>query len=401
MSGKKIFLYVSLWEEHGGAPGLGLYTFSLGTGELKFVKKLSHTISFNCSFVDERRGILYLCNETDVQKDTEYSTGRIYGYQIEKDTGDITELFHRDTYCPNPSYVNITKDGKYMLVSHHSSSTHAPVFSTSIQKNAEGKYVPVITFDDAVVELFTMNDDGSMGELADVQKHTFSEPLYNRYGKLTSCHPHCAVISPSGNLIAVCDKGDSNIYMYKINRENNTLQRVFQCITSEKGCGPRYCVFHPTLPYLFVNHEFIFHGKLSVCAFRYTENGTLEKICECDAVPEDYEHQDRYYQQQGFVIHPNGKYLYSVINGYDSVAVFAIHENTGKIQLIQNADIEGQWPRGVVISPDGQFLLASCLSGEIKEFQIGSDGRLVFTGVCSKLRGSSYFSFYDPDKTTR
>lgn len=398
MNRKKIFLYDSLWNEHGGAPGLGLFTFEPETGKIEFLKKLNDSISFNCSFLDEKNGILYLCNETSEQEGQDHRSGRIYAYKIDPATGNLEEFFHRDTFCPNPCYVNITRDGNYMLVAHHSTGSVAKSV-TCIGKNSDGKYAPIITFDDAVVELFTMNSDGSMGELLDVQKHTSPEPLYNRYGKITSCHPHCAVLSPSGNLVAVCDKGDSHIYMYKLNRKDNKLERIFRCITSEKGCGPRYCVFHPTLPYLFCNHEAIFNGRMAVCTFRYTENGELEKICDCDAIPQNYKLEEgKFYQQQGLALHPNGKYLYSIVNGYDSVAAFSIEEKTGVLTLIQNARIEGAWPRAVAISPNGRFLLSGCLSGGIKVFQIEEDGRLTFTGFRGDLHGSSYFSFFDPAK---
>lgn len=398
--GRKIFVYDSLWEEHGGAPGLGLLSFDPSTGEIKLIKKLVEGISFNCSCIDQNRTILYLCNETGVQENTLYSTGRIYGYQLNRETGDVEELFHRDTFCPNPAYLTLMEDGKYMAVAHHSSATHAPTFSTSIELDAQGNYVPVIQFDDAVVELFAVEEDGRLGKLLDVRKHIADEPIYNRYGQLTSCHPHSAVLSPSGRLLAVCDKGDSHIYLYRMNREKGKLELLNKALTSEKGCGSRYCVFHPTLPFLFVNHEFLFHGRLAVCAFRYDEDGGLERICDVDAVPADYVFQDgTYYQQQGLAIHPSGRYLYSVVNGLRSIAVFAIDQEAGSLQLIENAEIpKGDWPRAVTISPDGSFLIYGCLSGEIEVLRIGEDGRLCPTGFREQLQGSSYFCFYDPAK---
>ena len=401
MKRRKLFLYDSLWKEHGGAPGLGLFAFDPETGELEFLKKLNDSISFNYSHVDEQHGILYLCNETSEQEGQDYRSGRIYAYKIDPETGELEEFFRRDTFCPNPCYLNITRDGSYMLIAHHSTGS-ADKSVTSIERDSTGRYAPVFVFDDAVVELFAMNGDGSMGELLAVQKHTSPEPLYNRYGRITSCHPHCAVLSPSGDLAAVCDKGDSRIYMYRLDRKNQKLERVFRCVTSEKGCGPRYCVFHPTLPYLFCNHEAIFQGRMLVCAFRYTEQGELEKICDCDAVPQGYKLEEgRFYQQQGLALHPSGKYLYSVVNGYGSIAVFSIDEGTGALTLMQNAAVEGEWPRAVAIAPDGRFLISGCLSGGIKVFRIEADGRLAFTGFMGNLHGSSYFSFYDPAKTVR
>ena len=49
----------------------------------------------------------------------------------------------------------------------------------------------------------------------------------------------------------------------------------------------RYCVFHPTKPYLFVNHEHSGNGKMMVSAFHYNEDGELELINKVDCLPKD------------------------------------------------------------------------------------------------------------------
>ncbi|MGM9521686.1 MAG: lactonase family protein [Oscillospiraceae bacterium] len=390
----KIFMYVSLWKEHGGAPGLGLFSFDVKTGEIEFLKKLNSDISFNCSHIDTKNNILYISNEVEKIPGFNFSTGRIYGYRLSPETGDITELFHRETLCPNPSYLNFDSTGRFMIVAHHSS----PNYSTRLEKNADGEFEPHVTFNDSVVELYEMNEDGTMGKLVDVKKHVSDAPLYDRFGRLGNCHPHCVVFSPSGKLFAVCDKGDGKIYLYTIDRENKKLVLLNSALTDEEGCAPRYCAFHPTKPYIFVNHEHAHNNKLTVSSLKYDENGSIEKICTVSALPADYAMDDSHHEQQGFCIHPSGKYLYSITHGFNSVAVFEVDENTGKISLKQNIPIEGEWPRGAALSPNGRFLVASCLaSGDISVYSIGEDGCLTNTGSHAKLQGGSYISFYEPN----
>lgn len=388
-----VFMYLSLWDEHGGAPGLGLFRFNKLTGEIIFVEQLNSEISFNCSFIDQTRNILYICNETEALPDVLYRTGRIYGYQLDADIGTIREVFHKETYCPNPSYISMDGTGEYMVVAHHSSYTNV----TKIEKDLEGQYKPFLIFNDSVVELFAVNKDGSLGELLDVKKHVPEELVYDRMGRPSNAHPHSAVISPSGKLIAVCDKGDGYIYLYSIDRNKKELVLCGKMLADKLGNAPRYCVFHPKLPYLFVNYEHAHDRKMNIGAFRYDEEGKLEKIEVINLLSEKHIIPDgSNYEQQGFCIHPSGKYLYSILNGLNVVAVIEVDEETGRMVHIQTITIEGEWPRGIAIAPEGKYLVTSCLaSGHIAVYAIGIDGKLTLTGFKAHLRGGSYITFYD------
>ena len=53
MDKNKIYLYMSRWAFHGGAPGLGLFSFDTQTGELEFLRHLNETISLDPTYLDE------------------------------------------------------------------------------------------------------------------------------------------------------------------------------------------------------------------------------------------------------------------------------------------------------------------------------------------------------------
>lgn len=395
MENNKIFLYVSGWGLHGGAPGLGLFTFNTATGAIEFVKMLNTTASFNCSMVDKEKQILYVCNEEDLYAEMGYNTGRVYGFKLDPATGETTELFRKETLCPNPSYLNTTADGDYMVVSHHSMFSTA----TRVEKNAEGKYVPVVDYHDSTVAMFPVKADGTLDDLVDVKKHTFHKPLTDFAGKPTVPHPHCVTRSPSGKLLAVCDKGDGCIYLYTLDKENRELKLLSRTPTEEPGSEPRYCAFHPTLPYIYVNHEHTAHGKMPVTVFRYTEDGGMTYTGKADCLPEGCVVESPHKEQQGFCISKDGRFLYNIVHGLDSVAVFAIDQKTGGITRIQNAPIEGNWPRGCALSPDGRFLLTACLvGGEIAVYKVNEDGTLTFTGHKANMKGCAYFSFFNPNE---
>lgn len=392
----EVFMYVSRWHNMGGAPGLQVYSFNIDTGAIVLQKDISTEISFGYSYVDEERGILYLVNEVSDVPGVMYPTGRIYGYRLDSVTGDATEVFHQETYCPFPSYIGMSTDKRYIVVPHHSWADKI----ITVEKNIDGNYVPVMQFNDSCINLYTLQEDGMLGDLVDVKKHKFDTPQFDYENKLTIPHPHCAVLSPSGKFFAVCDKGDGHIYFYKIDEGKQELVLLARHQTDEIGSEPRYCVFHPTKPFLYVNHEHTVDGSMPVNAYRYTEDGGLELINKADTLYAPCYPADGRKALTSLSISNDGQYLYCVANGCNNVGVFSIDQETGAILLIQNQPIHGRKARNGALSPDGRYFVTACiLDGEIDVFSVGADGKLTPTVHHAQAHGAAYINFYDPKKT--
>jgi 6-phosphogluconolactonase (cycloisomerase 2 family) len=384
---KKAFVYISSWGNFGGDPGLGLYQFDYETGALEFSGMLNKELSCNVTHVDHKRHVLYVVNETEHLPEAKYTGGggRVFAYRIIPKTGELTEICHVPTYCSNPCYITLDAYGKYLLIVNHGS--HSSV--TKVIRDVYGKYRIVVEYDDAVVGLFPVEEDGSIGEPMDIVMHHGESMLKGQ----SHSSPHTAVMSPSGKLFAVCDIGEDRIYMYTIDRENNKLVLSTAPFSDIPGSTTRYCVFHPTLPYFYVNHEV---GSMDVRCFHYDEDGKIEPICTVSSMPEGYVKQ-AHDEQQDFRIHPSGKYIYDVLNGPEMIAVFEVDEQTGRIRLIQNQKVDGIWARGCALTPDGRYLLVTCLkSGDVIVYKISEDGKLSPTGFRVNQPSASYISFYQP-----
>ena len=247
---------------------------------------------------------------------------------------------------------------------------------------------------DSAIDLFRMKPDGTVDKLVDVKKHRFDKRTKDYENRVTVPHPHCAVRSPSGKLFAVCDKGDCHVYLYTVDTETEELKLLSRTMSDAPLSESRYCAFHPTKPFFFVNHEHSAHGKMMVSAFHYTEDGTLTLINKVDCLPEGASADCG----QGFCISNDGKYLYNLLNGYNAVAVLNIDQETGEISVVQHIAVEGTHPRICALSPDGRFLITTCLGGEIAVYRVGEDGRLTRTEHTAHLRGSAYITFFDPHK---
>ena len=55
-------------------------------------------------------------------------------------------------------------------------------------------------------------------------------------------------------------------------------------------------------------------------------------------------------------IHPSGRFLYNTNRGHNSVTMYDVDADTGKLSVIGWQSTLGEWPRGMNIDPSGTFL---------------------------------------------
>lgn len=393
MEKNKIFMYVSQWAFKLGEPGLSLYTFDTESGAIEFQKQVNGELSLGCTKVDQERKLIYLCNECDLFPQVPYNTGRVYCYAIDPKDGALTLKSRKETYSPFTSYLNTDPEGQYLMVSNHSMDN----FSTTVERDANGLIRPVLHHHDSIMNLFRLNADGSIGDMVDFAKHEASPELrFSLLGKPRIPHPHSVMRSPSGKLYACCDKGDGHLYLYAI--ENGKLKLMSRTLTDSPDSEPRHCAFHPTLPYLIINHEHTPGDRVTLTTFRYDEAGNMEKAAVFHADLSGFEAKEPHRQQQGMCISADGRFVYTQVHGYNLLLTLALNEKTGELTQVQATPIEGSWPRSLNLSPDGKFLVNCCLAGQILVYRVGEDGLLTDTGYRGFTKGSGGVSFFDPNK---
>lgn len=388
MGGSKLFMYVSSWAEHGGVPGLGLYTFDQENGRIEFVEKISEKDSFNGSCVDQQKNKLYVNNEVMYFMGAPCCSGRVFVYDLDPATGKARECMKLVTGCPNPAYVEIDPTGKYLFEAHHS----FPMGVAAHTRKEDGTIETTVTYAEADLQVYSLGEEGIPETLIENVNHGDT-------AKKVEAHPHCAVFSPSGRVIAVADKGNGHLYLYTFDYEKKCLKLLGKTLTDTEEASPRYVVFHPTKPFLFVNHEASYDGKCYVTAFRYDEDGAVERICVENVLDQSLPvKKTTRLEQQGFVISPDGKYLYTLINAADVIGVMEINQESGELSMIQNIEIPGNRPRGLAISPNGKYILSTCLvGGELTSYRIQDNGKLEVACEGPAQPGASYISFYQPE----
>ena len=118
------------------------------------------------------------------------------------------------------------------------------------------------------------------------------------------------------------------------------------------GSGPRHFAFHPSAKFAYSLTEL----TNKIIAFSYdAERGTLKEIEAVSSLPPDFH---GWSAGSEIKVHPNGRFLYVGNRGHDSIGIFAIDQDSGKLTLVGHQSTRGQAPRGFNLDPTGSFLIA-------------------------------------------
>jgi 6-phosphogluconolactonase len=176
------------------------------------------------------------------------------------------------------------------------------------------------------------------------------------------------------------------IYSCHLDRAKGKLSLL--CETEvETGSAPRYGICHPALPVFYQNNE----SNPVLFAYHYdTKTGELNRIGAAPLISETYDIPDGVkIQSSDIIIHPSGKYLYTVLRGLNQIVVTELNADGSfagaAMTRKQVINCGGIHPRGLSLSPDERFLFAANMeSGSITIFSVEEDGNLEFTGRAIK-----------------
>ena len=399
---QRIYAYVGNWSfptRPLKEKGISIFEYDTESGDLRLVETARPDVGAGQLYLDPDRSILYVVDERGDRRGEIGGGGYVMAFRIDSSSGKLTLVNEKESLCPLPSYLCLDKSKKYLVTSHMSDPFHV----TKIRKRADGSFGNEVLFDDTALVMFRIDDDGSLGDVCDVTITEGTGGNSSRPGVHSDTAPgqvqlevisrqHSVVASPSGEMLAVTDKGMDRIYTYRIDRESGKLVHLDTWIPEESGRFPRYCAFHPVLPIYYANNE----AYAGINVFDYDEkSGKLNLLTELFLLPEDPGKVDgKPVGCQDIMVHPNGKHLYCTVVGLNLIVVCDLDES-GRPAVKQLVKCNGKMPRGIRLAPDLRFLLSgNMLSANITTFAVNADGTLTSTGKSFDAASPSAIQFF-------
>ena len=303
---------------HGAGPHIGFSVahFDTDTGKLTKPVFLEEAVAPAYFIIrpDGRR--LYTCNS--------FPGSSVSAYAIDPTSAKLTFLNQQPSGGGDPSYVSLGPSGRYLMVAN---------------------------FLGGSVAVFALRPDGSIGRrTALVQNIGASlDPNDPKHA-----HAHSIRFDPSHRFVLVADLGLDKVLVYRLNPKTGALTPNDPPFVSvAPGSGPRHTAFDPRDRYVYAINE----TASSIVRFGWDSNrGVLTQFETVSTLPEGFTGVNTGAE---ILMHPSGKFLYATNRGNDSVAVFSVQADTGRLTPLQFISTEGKTPRNAEFDPTGKWLLVT------------------------------------------
>ncbi len=336
------YLLIGTYTDGGTNDGIHIYRFNPNKGEATFVSKTSGVANPSWLCISKDGKYVYSVNENSGT-----TPGEASAFAFDKKKGALTFLNKQPTDGFAPCYISIDGTGKNVITANYAGG-NVSVFKTG----ADGSLQPH-------VQLLVHDGYG-----VNVQRQEMP-------------HPHEAVFSPDEKFVFTPDLGNDRLYQYKYNStdEKNVLtESDSPYYTIDDGFGPRHIIFSPNGKTAYLINEL--SGQIIVYSYN---NGKLNPV-QTIASTTTGDKNDR--GSAEIAITPNGKFLYTTNRGAaNDISLYKVQTDG---TLIENGhQVVNANPRSFMIDPTGRFLLvASQNANTIQIFVINKNfGLLQDTGT--------------------
>ena len=287
-------------------------------------------------------------------------SGAVLGFSIDKDTGRLALINQQPSRGAGPCHLVVDRAGSHVLVANYGSGTVA-----ALPIDARGR----LGRSSALIQ--------HKGRGADPKRQE-------------GPHAHSINLDAAGRFAVAADLGLDRVFIYRYDNARGTLVPNDPPFTAvAPASGPRHFAFHPNGRFGYVINEL----ANTITAFAYdAAAGSLKETQTVSTLPADFKGASYTAEVQ---VHPSGRFVYGSNRGHDSIAIFAVDAETGKLNMVGIEPTQGKNPRNFGIDPTGAILLAANGdSGTIVVFRIDAQsGVLKPTGesvrvpkpVCIKM----------------
>ena len=342
--------------------GKGIYAFRLDAEKGALIPDGVTEGTRNASFLafDPAHQFLYCVNE--LKEYEGQASGAVSGYRIDPATGALIYLNTKASHGTDPCHLVVDGTGRNVIVANYSSGS---------------------------IAVLPIEADGSLREASCVIQHHVSSVNPDRQA---GPHAHCIAIDAANRYALVCELGGDCIMIYTLDAEKGVLtpnpNQPAAAVTP--GSGPRHLAFHPNGRFAYLISEL----NSTMTAFAYdAAKGTLNELQVLSTLPADFTGHNSGAELQ---IAPSGRFLYGSNRGHDSIVIYSLDADTGRMTPTGYESTQGKNPRYFTFSPDGTLIAAANQdSDNVVMFRVdGATGKLTPTGniveagapICVKFR---------------
>jgi 6-phosphogluconolactonase len=300
----------------GSNYGFSLAHFDTETGKLTTPVFLQEAVAPAYFIISPNQKHLYTCNSAPGSS--------VSAYAIDRATARLTLLNQKPSNGGDPSYVSMDATGRYLMIAN---------------------------FQGGSIAVFALQSDGSIGERTAFVQHTGTN--VNPDLRIQA-HAHSIRVDPGNRFVLVADLGLDKLFIYRLDSTTGALQPNAPPFASvATGSGPRHTAFLPNGRDVYLINQM----ASTIIRFGWDKaTGALTQFETVSTLPEGFKGQNDVAE---ILVHLGGKFIYATNRGYNTVAVFSVEGETGRLKLIQHISTQGKTPRNCEFDPTGRWLLVT------------------------------------------
>lgn len=318
-------LYIA---SYGEEEKKGIYLVSLDkeTGELSLIEKVS-TVDYP-SYIITKEGTLYVSLKNATKLNT---SGGVASYTIQGDTIRLNNNYASS----GRSYTHlcVSDDDQYLFAANYHVGTTAAY----------------------------LLKDKKITKKSSVVHHVGSGP--DPYKRQLAPHTHYVGFTPDKKYLYAVDLGSDEIVLYHYDNGQLKIRRKHQVIA---GSGPRHMIFSKDGRFAYLLNEI--NNSIIVYAYKEAHFTMLQVV---STLPRHFKGQS---SSAAIRLTKQGKHLFVSNRGHDSIAMYAVNQESGKLYLLYMVHC-GKNPRDFLIVDD-QYLIVACQSDnrlEVMNFDASKD----------------------------
>ncbi len=307
----KYVAYVSTYTMSGDNHGIKIYDVDMENGRL--IEKNQVQIT-NSSYVTISHNSKYLYSITDMG---------VEGYRIDQKTGDLTTI--------NQAPINGMR-GCYLSSDYHD------------------KFLIVAGYHDGKMTVLKLNEDGSIGGIAD-------EIFHHGLGNIAerNFRPHISCVKPTrdNKYLLAADQGTDHVYVYAFDNVTGKvkLSDIIHCdIESE----PHHLKFTKDGKFLYIVHQ----QKTIIDVYSYEEKNGSPEFEKIQTVPTLNEYHAGGSAACALNFSSDDNLLISSNAGDNSVVVFRVDHKTGMLSRLMCLPVSGDYPKDANFFPDMKSIVS-------------------------------------------
>lgn len=223
-----------------------------------------------------------------------------------------------------------------------------------LSTDLEDKYLFCAGYHDGKITVLRLNEDGSVGEITDEVFHKGLGSVAER-----SFRPHisCVKMTRDNTFLCAADLGIDYVNIYKLDHERGTLKQV-DIVRCDLESAPRHIQFSKDGRFMYVVCEL----KNCIDVYSYEQKNGLPFFEHIQTISTSEKTSDMGTAACAVTMSFDGKYILAANAGENTVSMYGINEESGKLTRLFCLPISGDYPKDVRLFPDNRHMV--CVNNE-------------------------------------